>query len=258
MVYFFFRSTYLDMSIKILLFLIGTSILFGFKDKLLEEDNNHAVILNFPTPIVLEQLWTFREHDGLDPPEEGVVFWIGRNDQKKERFLAVTNESVLSKRVIQNLLTSGLKQHDPNLIHLGSAPARESFFHRMDLDADGCDEVLLTGRGGAGGTSLLTIFKVTDKKVRVVFMDSSRFGFRIFDEKRDGKYEIASPGFDWVVGDDNKMQPKHFSIYSLQRGNYINSRNISAAEFGNTIKKTKENGGIPLSLRKAPIIRLYD
>lgn len=230
----------------------------GFFNTLYSADKEPSLILKFPTPLKLEHMWTFREHDGLDPPQPGVVFWIGSTKDDIGRFLAITNERVRSSEKFQKLLTTGLRQDDPDLYYEGVAPPRMTFFHRMDLDADGCDEVLMTGRGGAGGTSLLTVFKITGQKVKVIFEDTSRFGFRIFDETKDGIYELANPGFEWVPG-PVYMQPKEFKIYRLQTEKYQKSRNVSAELFWKMVKRSDKDNGIPLSAtRETPIIRVHE
>lgn len=246
------------MPIRILSFLLALILWLGLTNTLFSADRDSSLVLKFPTPLNLEHMWTYRNHDGLDPPEPGVIFWIGSTKDDLGRFLAITNERVLSKEKFQKLLTTGLKQDDPDLYYEGVAPPRMTFFHRMDLDADGCDEVLMTGQGGAGGTSLMTVFKITGQKVRVIFKDSSRFGFRIFDETKDGIYELANPGFEWVPG-PVYMQPKEFKIYSLRSEKYLRSRKVSREQFWKIVKRSDKENGIPLSaIRNKPIILVHE
>jgi len=241
-----------------LTFIISTWIL-GIVSPLKSENQLRSLELKFPIPIVLDQIWTYRADDGLEPPNPGIVFWLGVNDQRKERYVAVTSERVLSQGGFQNLLNTGLKRDDPELFYQGSAAPRDAFFHRMDLDADGIDEVLLTGRGGAGGTSLLQIFKIPDDKATLFFSDSSRFGFRLFDKERDGFFELANPGFEFIVDEStNTLQPKQFTIYHIQGKKYVKSDKIPVQKFHAIVKKFEKVTGVPLSTTgKSPVIRVH-
>ena len=54
--------------------------------------------LQFPVSFVPEQMWVYREVEGLDPPSLGVVFWVGRNPDGEGHFLAATSEELLEKK----------------------------------------------------------------------------------------------------------------------------------------------------------------
>ena len=214
--------------------------------------------LQFKVPIIPEQMWVFRKNDGLDPPEEGVIFWIGRNREGEGRFLTVTSEKVLVENTFQQLLTQNMKADDPRLLYFGSTYPRNSFFHRIDLDGDGSDEVLLTSTGGIADNAFLTIFKVTSAGVRQIYKDGSCFSLRIIDIDNDGTYELANAGFEWVA-QENVPGPKEFTIYSLNQGIYVRTKTMTAEEFTGLEGRFSKQGRLnaPVTLEKRPVFTLY-
>ena len=217
-----------------------------------------SIQLQFKTPLIPEQMWMFRETDGLNPPEPGVIFWIGRNKGGEGRFLAVTSENVLAENTFSQLLNQSMKENDPNLLYFDSAPARNSFFHRIDLDGDGSDEVLLTGEGGAADNCFLQIFKATPSGVKRIYAGGSRFSLRILDRDGNGEYEVANAGFEWVTK-DGAFFPKQFTIYSLKNGTYSATQKMMASEFEQLEHHLRDSKrmNVPLSLQKRPIFKMY-
>ncbi|MCA9019936.1 MAG: hypothetical protein KDA74_07345 [Planctomycetaceae bacterium] len=242
----------------IFLVLLAVSLTGHFRQTLQAAEPGRTLLVKFPRPFHLEQIWTFREFESVSPPCPGIVFWTGTDYEAGTRRLAITGESLLSEAGLQKLLTTGVKEKDPGFYYQGEAPARDLEFQKLDLDGDGKQEVLLTGRGGAGGTSLLQVFKISEKKVTRLFTDSSRFGFWIFDETGDGSYEIANPGFAWTAGPDDQMQPSEFKVYTFKEGTYQLQRSISAASLDQLLQQKKRNARTPFSrLQSVSIINYY-
>lgn len=217
--------------------------------------------LKFPAgSLTLEQMWTYRKVDGLVPAQPGVVFCIGSTAlEPGARRLAIVQEAGFSRDGFIKLLDEGLAKNDPALMFEGIAPPRNAAFHRQDLDGDEVDEVLLTGSGGAGGTSLLSVFRVRDQQVELLFSDSSRFGFVIFDFDGDGIFQIANPGFEFVVGQNDRLQPKVFKIYNLRGKQFQRTKEMSAPDFQHSLSNMAERSGVPLPQgHSAPILRVFD
>lgn len=195
----------------------------------------------------LEYVWTYRRIDGIDPPEAGTVFCVVTDpDQPGARRLIIGTESILQPAKIGTLLRGRASNADGVVLHQASAPAREISFNRFDLDGDGVDEVLLTGRGGAGGTSLLSAYRIGDKGVTRIFADASRFGFYLIDADGRGKYEIANPGFESIAGTNSELREKEFVVYHLREGVFCESRRLTADAFARVIESLAETRGIPI------------
>ncbi|MEX0703666.1 MAG: hypothetical protein WD069_16335 [Planctomycetales bacterium] len=225
------------------------------------DEPSRAAVLHFPEPVGLEQLWFYRNQAGAGRNAPGVAFCVGTDpeDCEGERRLIVAEESLFSAEGLRELLGRGPKSGDRRMLYKGTAPQRESAFTRIDLDGDEIDEVLLTGTGGAGGTSLLSVFAVQPGRVRLLFDDASRFGFWIFDRDGQGKYTIANAGFDWTAGADDLMQPERYKLYDWGRERFDISNTVSPAEFERMIGNLVERNGAPLPARPGgPHVRVFD
>lgn len=213
-----------------------------------------------PRPL-LEYLWTYRWIDGVDPPRPGIVFCVVANPEFffGARRLVVGGESLVTPEDLGLLNQGKIDQTHSKLLYRGAAPSREIVFQRMDLDDDGRDEVLLTGRGGAEGTSLLTIFRVNRHAVQVIFEDSSPLGFEIFDRHGDGQYEIANAGFETADGSEEALREKQYRIHHLQGGKYVLSEELSEELLSDIIDPLTERSGAPLADREhSEILRIYE
>ena len=209
-----------------------------------------------------EQLWTYRENDGVVPPNTGIIFCIlpSRDDHGVNK-LVVFDEVEMSLTKLMELSTGkgDALISDPAVLHVGKAPSRDIAFHRMDIDGDKIDEVLLTGRGGAGGTSFLSVFKLEREKVTLLFSDSSRFGFCFYDAEPDGRFELASPGFDWITDDSHILREREFVIYRLAGGKYAESETLSPESMKEIVAKSSERRGVPLAPRGGTsVLRVFD
>ena len=174
-----------------------------------------------------EYVWTYRKEDGLNPPEPGTVFLVLIDSKDaSQRQLMVGSESLVTSR---GKLTELNLQRE--VYYEGSAPPRDVAFHRFDLDGDGVDEVLVTGRGGAGGTCWFAAYRVAQQSVHKLFDGTSRFGFVVFDDDSDGKFEIGNAGFDWQLEEDNVLAESKWSIYRIVEGKYTNSASLAATAF---------------------------
>lgn len=195
------------------------------------------VTLHFARAMHLEGIWVYQKQLGVGAVEPGPVFCVGANvnDPEGGRRLAVARASLFSASGLRTLLGSKIEDDDPRILLETTAPQRDAAFTRMDLNGDGNDEVLLTGHGGAGGTSLLTVFRVSDDKVDVVFSDSSRFGFDLIDETGEGQFEIANPGFEWTAGSDDMLRPKQFKVYGWQNDRFVVSSTQTAQDFAERV-----------------------
>jgi hypothetical protein len=233
---------------------IGASTIVG------PASDQRAVSQPSARAVLPQQLWTYRERDGVSPPESGILFCIvARPEDAGANTVIVASEDSLSPRAFVDFLTKRPKKDDPAILHVGQAPQREIAFHRMDIDGDNVDEVLLTGRGGAGGTSFLSVYQIKNQTVKLLFSDSSRFGFRIIDEDSDGQVEIANPGFEWVKGADSVLREKDFAIYRLGQGAFVESKRITAESFNRIKERTVERTGVPLSGKgDTPVLRVFD
>ena len=166
---------------------------------------------------------------------------------------------MLSSEGLLSLLTSGVQPGDERLVYEGSAPSRNRVFSRWDIDSDGTDEIFLTGRGGAGGTSLLYVFKVSEEGVRRIYVDGSRFGFTLVDTNRDGAWEILNPGFEFEIHDDHILRPRQFFVNSLKHGQYEETGVIDASAARTMLEEFSERVGFPLSdTGRKGIVRVFE
>ena len=214
--------------------------------------------LQFPVSFVPEQMWVYREVEGLDPPSKGIVFWLGRNPDGEGHFLATTGEELLEKKTFLQLVNQKMKANDSRLLYFGAVSPRDLFFHRIDLDGDGVDEVLLTGTGGVAGNAFLTIFQVRPAGVKKIYEGGSRFSLRIFDRDQDGTYEIANAGFAGVAQDE-LIGPKEFTIYALKQGSYVQTETMQAVAFARLEDRLRKQGrlNVPVTVEKRPVFALY-
>lgn len=214
--------------------------------------------LQFPVSFVPEQMWVYREVEGLDPLSLGIVFWLGRNPDGEGHFLAATGEKLLEKKTFLQLVNQKMKANDSRLLYFGAVSSRDLFFHRIDLDGDGVDEVLLTGTGGVAGNAFLTIFQVRPAGVKKIYEGGSRFSLRIFDRDQDGTYEIANAGFAGVAQDE-LIGPKEFTIYALKQGSYVQTETMQAAAFARLEDRLRKQGrlNVPVTVEKRPVFALY-
>jgi hypothetical protein len=207
----------------------------------------------------LEYLWTFRPSDGVDPPEPGIVFCIqAAGNLPWERRLFAVSGARLAGDVLPKVAAGTLKMDDPAILYHATAPPREVAFHRFDLDGDGTDEVLLTGRGGAGGTAFLNVFQIAGERVKCLYDDTSRFDIILLDENGDGRFEIANAGFEFQTDDSHVLNEKDFTVYRLQDEKYVESRRLSAQAMHELTSRLEEGTGGPLAWPKAAtVLRVY-
>lgn len=206
-----------------------------------------------PRKSLLETVWTYRLNDGVEPPDPPIVFTIIRVPAEPgARSLVVGDASLIAPAKLLRLSRGEIVRPGPGIFYVGPAPAREIAFSRLDLDADKRDEVILTGRGGAGATSLLSVFRIDkeDKEqVREIFSDSSRFGFWIFDEQGKEIFQIANPGFEWVPdkADLNLMVPKEYHLHQLRQHRFQRQGTLTSRDFTARIAKLESRGHLPLN-----------
>jgi hypothetical protein len=218
--------------------------------------------LRFAQPMYLEQLWTYQHQVGTGKARFEAIFSVGvdAKDPEGGRMLVVSKPSLFSTAGLRELLGAGIKKDDPRILYTGDAPQRSATFTRIDVDGDGIDEVVLTGSGGAGGTSLLNVFKIAKGKIVQSFEDSSRFGFLAIDVDGDGKLEIANPGFDFVADRNHVLQPKRFKIYRLKDDRYVYLKTLSREKLSLLASRYVERGGVPPPSRpgKVPVLRVFE
>lgn len=226
-----------------------------------DEESARETKQEAPRKSLLETVWTYRLNDGVEPPDPLIVFTIVRDPTEPgARSLIVGDASLIAPAKLLRLSRGEIVRPEAGIFYVGPAPAREIAFSRQDLDADKRDEVLLTGRGGAGGTSLLSVFRIDDGQVRPIFSDSSRFGFWIFDEQGRGIFQIANPGFEWVPdkADSHLIVPKEYHLYQLQQRRFQRQRTLSSHDFTGRIAKLESRGLLPLSANAgSATVRVY-
>ena len=220
-----------------------------------DDNTSQPAILHFPTALRVCELWT-NEQAGVP----AVVCIVGESvDDESSARLAIVHVSMISDEGLLSLLTTGIDADDDRLLYEGPAPQRNRAFSEWDVDGDGKGEILLTGEGGAGGTSELLVFKLNDNGVRNIFNGASRFGFTLVDLDEDDKWEVLNPGFEFEISEDNLMCPKHFAVYSLGGDRYEATRWIDALETRTTLKSFSERVGNPLSVdRREGVLRVFE
>jgi hypothetical protein len=195
-----------------------------------DDEYPSGAILHFPIPFRLTQTWTYNDHLTLhDMP---IVFITGNAvDSIHGARVAVARESLLSNEGLIQLLTTGIADDDERLLHQGHAPQRSRTFTRCDVDNDGVDEVMLSGRGGAGGTTLLYVFAIDESGVKVLYHGAPKFGIVLLDRDDDDILEIWSSGIEFDVDEETQMlRPKQYTVYALKEGAYSQSGDVSREE----------------------------
>ena len=242
-------------SVAVCLLLAGGFQLAGFASNRWGFARNDEV-----DKVALEYVWTYRRLDGVHPPEAGTRFCIVTDPENAgAKRLIVAAEAILHPKNIGSLLVGRVSNTDAAVLTQSSAPARDISFHRLDLDGDGIDEVLLMGRGGAGGTSLLSVYQIGDTGVKRIFTGASRFGFHLFDPDGTGKYRIASPAFKSIVDESSELTEEEFVIYDLSEGEFRESLRLPSNAFSQLIEHFSKVRGIPIpSASHCAIMQVYE
>jgi hypothetical protein len=196
-----------------------------------DDEFPERAVLHFPTPFHLEQTWVYNDA----PPrfeKLPVVFLAGEAvDLVHGAQVVVAHESLLTSDGLVQLLTTGVEADDDRLLFQDNAPQYARTFTHLDVDDDGVDEVLLTGRGGAGGFKSLRVFAIDETGVRVLHYDGSKFGIVMIDTDEDDVLEIWHAGIDFEVDEERHMLvAREYHVYTLQDGEYANTSTISRSE----------------------------
>lgn len=190
-----------------------------------------GAVLQFPIPFQLTQIWSCNDHETVDLGPSFVFITGNAVDPIHGAQVVIADESLLTNDGLVELLTTEIAADDERLLYQGDAPQYNRTFTRCDVDGDGVDEVLLSGRGGAGGTTLLHVFALNESGVKRLYYDAAKFGLILIDSDGDDLLEIWNSGIDFDVDEEAHMlKPTQYTVYSLKDGEYIQTGEVSREE----------------------------
>lgn len=187
-----------------------------------------------------------REQLGVGKQASGIVFCVRSrpSDPEGGTEVIVVSDKSLSKMGLNSLIDLPENPQRKEILLRTSGPQRFAAFTRFDIDGDGIDEVLLTGKGGAGGWSEVTVFKIKHQAVNVIYHGGSKYGLAILDIDDDGKYEIANAGIEWKIR-KNIIKAKQYDIYRLTGKKFQKTSTMKAERLEQLFDERKERIAIP-------------
>jgi len=203
--------------------------------------------------INLHALYFHRNQSGLGTQSKGIGFCVRNlsSDPEGETEVLVFRDEYLEKIGLDSLMELPENPKTKEILCRTYGPQRHVSFCRIDINGDGFDEVVLTGKGGAANTSLLIMF-VINNGVSVIYSNSSRSGFTLLDIDHDGTYEIlGASSVAWKITNGIKT-PSIYHVYKYdnEKGKFKKHKSITSIIYKEIVKTYEKKCEFPLTTKK--------